>query len=185
MFRKNRVSIPKAFATLLLAWLMCFCAYGQRDLPINQEITNSFGTATSLRVMLENKGLSRTQIDLLLKECKTTNILPVSTVAELDSFRVAVNKGLSYWYLQSKSSSLTLYLVADPQTAQVKLGADLEITSWTPIGTSSNPFKGAFNGNNHTITFKNVSTDVDNFGLFGYIGGAITNKYTTFMLRAI
>ena len=39
--------------------------------------------------------------------------------------------------------------------------------TWSGIGTSSNPFRGEFNGDYHTITFCGVSS-----GLFGYVGSS-------------
>lgn len=48
------------------------------------------------------------------------------------------------------------------------------VNVWTPIGNSSNPFKGSFNGQGHTISglyFNN--SDADNVGLFGYTSGAV------------
>ena len=64
-----------------------------------------------------------------------------------------------------------------------KLQKDLDVSNyisenyptqgWLPIGTSSSPFKGTFNGNGHTISglFINRSS-TDYVGLFGYIQGA-------------
>jgi len=48
-------------------------------------------------------------------------------------------------------------------------------TGWKPIGTSSSPFKGTFDGNGHTITGlkQNIYVEGDiNGGLFGYADGA-------------
>ena len=55
---------------------------------------------------------------------------------------------------------------------------DLSGQNWTPIGTQDHPFKGNFNGNNHTIsnlTVNNPSRDYN--GLFGWVEGWIA--YTT------
>ena len=55
---------------------------------------------------------------------------------------------------------------------------DLDFTGieFEPIGTSSGPFKGIFNGNGYiisNITFNNSSTgEIDDVGLFGYADGA-------------
>ena len=48
----------------------------------------------------------------------------------------------------------------------ITLGKDIDLknTSWTPIGTETNPFKGAFNGNKKTIS--NLAGD-----LFGVVEG--------------
>jgi len=43
----------------------------------------------------------------------------------------------------------------------------------TPIGTSSNPFKGNFEGNNKTISGITINRTSDDNGLFGYVDGGI------------
>ncbi|CFX88076.1 Pectin lyase fold/virulence factor [Syntrophomonas zehnderi OL-4] len=57
-----------------------------------------------------------------------------------------------------------------------KLQNDLDLSAyasgegWTPIGTSANPFKGTFDGNDKTITGLVVSRSASvNIGLFGYL----------------
>ena len=59
-----------------------------------------------------------------------------------------------------------------------ELNGNITVTAsnWTPIGTSSSPFAGTFNGNGYTITFsgnvtKNYSTSY-NYGFFGTTKGA-------------
>ena len=42
-----------------------------------------------------------------------------------------------------------------------------EIENWTPIGTSTNPFKGTFDGKNFTISDLTINTTTDYAGLFG------------------
>ena len=57
------------------------------------------------------------------------------------------------------------------QTADIDLGGK----DWTPIGTSSAPFKGNYNGGGYTISNLHVDedtlTDYGNAGLFGYVDG--------------
>ena len=77
----------------------------------------------------------------------------IDSVKEFIAFAAAVNNGNSY----------------AGQT--VTLGADLDLNgvTWTPIGTSSNPFKGTFDGNGKVI--KNLSVMMagkSDVGLFGY-----------------
>ena len=48
-----------------------------------------------------------------------------------------------------------------------KLTADISVNGWTPLGTVDAPFTGAFDGNNHTITFDNAAG-----GLFAYTKAA-------------
>ncbi len=76
----------------------------------------------------------------------------------------------------------------------IKLNADIELNGtsnwtdwdddtapangWTPIGLyvdgeNDKPFRGTFNGQNHTISGIYISTDNDYQGLFGYCSGAV------------
>lgn len=60
--------------------------------------------------------------------------------------------------------------------------ADLQLNSagsttnkWVPIGTADNPFLGSFYGGNHKISGLYINKpDLDNQGLFGYIGSTVT-----------
>ena len=56
----------------------------------------------------------------------------------------------------------------------VKLLRDVELTdTWTPVGDSSTPFKGTFDGGGHKITGLKI-TSGSYIGLFGYVGeGAV------------
>ena len=77
----------------------------------------------------------------------------IDTVKEFIAFAAAVNAGNSY------------------KGQTVVLGADLDLAgvTWTPIGTSSNPFKGTFDGNGKVI--KNLSVLMagkNDVGLFGF-----------------
>ncbi|MDR3355492.1 MAG: fibronectin type III domain-containing protein, partial [Synergistaceae bacterium] len=49
---------------------------------------------------------------------------------------------------------------------------DLENNSWTPIGSSSKPFSGNFDGDGKIISNLKISTNNDNQGLFGYVSGS-------------
>ena len=76
----------------------------------------------------------------------------IDSVKEFIAFAAAVNGGKSY------------------KGETVVLGADLDLNgvTWTPIGTSANPFKGTFDGNGKVI--KNLSVLMagqSNVGLFG------------------
>ncbi|MFE5322342.1 S-layer homology domain-containing protein [Paenibacillus sp. NPDC056579] len=60
-----------------------------------------------------------------------------------------------------------------------RLDADLDLSSfisgtgWSPIGTSSNPFAGVLDGNDHTVSHMTVNAPMsDHVGLFGYANGA-------------
>mgnify|MGYP000895305261 CR=1 FL=1 len=59
----------------------------------------------------------------------------------------------------------------------VKLLGDVNLTTsdWTPVGTSSEPFKGTFDGDGHKITGLKI-TSGSYIGLFGYVGEGATIK---------
>jgi len=50
---------------------------------------------------------------------------------------------------------------------------DLEYNEWTPIGTSSKPFAGTFNGKNFTLYNLKITKAASYVGLFGYVTGNI------------
>ena len=60
-----------------------------------------------------------------------------------------------------------------------KLVANITLTKvWTPIGTSSNPYTGTFDGNNKTISGLNLTATAANAGFFGYVNGATIKNFT-------
>ena len=80
----------------------------------------------------------------------------ITTTADMKAFRDAVNGGNAF-------AGKTVYLAAD---------VDISDSDWTPIGTSSNMFKGSFNGNGHTISGLHQGRSgaiAANVGLFGYV----------------
>lgn len=79
------------------------------------------------------------------------NPFQIETAAQLAYFAKTVNEGEAY---------LHKYIVL---TADI----DLANKEWTPIGNHSNPFKGNFNGDNHTVTGMQISGELDRVGLFG------------------
>ena len=80
----------------------------------------------------------------------------INSIDELKWFRDDVNAGNNY---SGKYISLTSDI-------------DLEQEDWTPIGNSTNQFKGYFDGLNHTISNLKVAMPNSNYaGLFGYIKG--------------
>lgn len=76
----------------------------------------------------------------------------INTAKELAYFAKTVNEGQPY---------NGLYIV-------LKNDLDLNNQEWTPIGNSRNPFKGNFDGDNHTVTGMQISnSSKDYVGLFG------------------
>lgn len=69
--------------------------------------------------------------------------------------------------LQAMNNDLSGYYI---QTADITL-----VEPWTPIGTDSAPFTGAFHGNGHTISgllIDDHGDDAEYTGLFGVVSGA-------------
>lgn len=86
----------------------------------------------------------------------------IKTCQELADLAYMVNNGTDY-------NGLHFSLEIDLDLA----GTDSH--QWTPIGmTSTAPFRGFFNGNNHTISNLYFNKNADNFvGLFGVVMGSI------------
>jgi hypothetical protein len=58
---------------------------------------------------------------------------------------------------------------AYPPDGEYTLAEDITLEDWSPIGTSSAPFTGTFNGGGHTITISAISSDTGNSaGIFGF-----------------
>ncbi|MGN0207158.1 MAG: GLUG motif-containing protein, partial [Muribaculaceae bacterium] len=93
------------------------------------------------------------------------NPYQITTAAELSWFADKVNND------NANYSSKNAVLIAD---------IDLEgsaTNTWTPIGNTTNQFKGTFDGGGHKITGLYISKSGNSKGLFGYLGsgGVIKN----------
>ena len=89
--------------------------------------------------------------------------LTIETPEQFQSFAEQVNGGDNF-------EGKTVALAAD-----INLGG--ENSPWTPIGTSSNPFKGTFDGGNHVVSGLYIDTG-SNIGLFGYVDGGTVQNLT-------
>ena len=151
------------------------------EISFKQELANQFGSQ-SLDVVVNGDGsfiitVEDTQRKYYVNDDKTVinsdNIIEISTAEELASFRDDVNSGNTY---EGKAVLLT---------------SDITLSSnWTPIGfmdpntdnknpeTGDNkPFKGIFDGGNHTINNLNISSTENKYnGLFSFVvDGTIRN----------
>lgn len=88
----------------------------------------------------------------------------ISNATELVAFMKQVNSGTTF-------SDKTIYLDSN---------IDLSGKIWTPIGTSTNKFKGTFDGNGHTITGLRINSTAKYTynGLFGCAENAIIRNVT-------
>jgi len=84
-----------------------------------------------------------------------TVITTIRDVADLQALATSVNAGESY-------SDVTVTLCGD---------LDLNDIDWQPIGTSSHPFTGTFDGQNHILSHLTADGTADlTAGLFGVVG---------------
>lgn len=97
--------------------------------------------------------------------------LTISSAAELAWLAETVNAGTTTGSASEKGfKGCTITLDTD---------IDLNDNEWTPIGGFTNPFKGSFDGKNHTIKnlkIENKDNSIDYAGIFGGAGnGTIQN----------
>ena len=117
---------------------------------------------------------------------ETMDPIPITSLTEFIKFRNAVNAGETGSYrgvvneggFTGKNFRLTTDIdLSGSQTAQV---SDIDIKNdFKPIGSSTTPFKGNFNGSGHTISklqingnANNNNTPVSYRALFGYVIGS-------------
>ena len=92
--------------------------------------------------------------------------LRIATAAELAKLAADVNGGVSDYAGQR------VYLTKDIDLSGYRTAA-----GWTPIGNSVHPFKGAFDGADHTVSNLTIhAPDADDQGLFGAVGAGGTVK---------
>lgn len=103
-----------------------------------------------------------------------TSTAPLQIVSAAQLFEIAAltNAGkLESTILGSSSAQVHMELANDIDLTAYQTG-----DGWVPIGTSSNPFKGVFDGGDYTITGLYINRAADNNGLFGYVdGGEVKN----------
>jgi len=96
------------------------------------------------------------------------------------------------WGYGTESEPYVIWTPADlfamrlAPTAKFMLGADIDLSSsavwdlgrgWTPVGTSTTPFSGIFDGNGFSITGLTINRPKTDFqGLFGYTNGATIRR---------
>lgn len=112
------------------------------------------------------------------KKCEVVEVS--AAVTGLDSVE---RNGKTFYQIKNKtdlalvSSKISVDQQGDWASANYELTDDINLSNriWTPIGTTSNPFTGYFNGNGHMINgvVSAESGSVDGYyGLFGYVEGA-------------
>ncbi len=93
-----------------------------------------------------------------------SNLTAISTIEDLAVLANSVNSGTNY--LGKTIKQLENINIAGNSTNQ-----------WTPIGNSTNQFKGTYDGNDKTISGIYINNSLNNQALFGYNAGTIKNLY--------
>ncbi|MFH1261900.1 MAG: GLUG motif-containing protein [Pseudomonadota bacterium] len=143
------------FPSILFLAIAGFCAScGKVDLGSLGEGTDSAAIATDSSVENPLDALTRTK-------CTWTRIeATINTASDLDRLRSSPDR-------------------PNARYCKFVLGRDLDLSTWSgaPIGTSSAPFAGLFDGQGHKISNFNFNGAASsNIGLFGYVnGGTIQN----------
>lgn len=103
-------------------------------------------------------GLYGTRSDGIEGKCYS-----ISNMDDIIAFRKYVNEGY-------KTSKIIFFLTRDIDMSYTYSAAN--DTSWTPVGTAKNPFKGIFDGQGYTIKYLYISSQAaDDQGLFGHVTG--------------
>ena len=160
------------------------------------ESTKTTDGQNLLMTSINDSGIYVVLMDATKKETKTSTTKGVMRVARVGNQEQEVWDGstIATGYSYGDGTSSKPYLIGDGKELaylanQVNNGTnydgqyfqligdiDLGGNSWTPIGTSSNPFRGIFNGAGHTISNGTISTPTSHtrqeygYGIFGFIG---------------
>ena len=98
----------------------------------------------------------------------------ISTEADLEEFRDIVNGENRKTQNSSACAELTADIILNEDVLDKDGNLNEEdkddFTQWTPIGTSSEPYTGTFDGTGHTISGIYINTSENYQGLFGCIG---------------
>ncbi len=87
-----------------------------------------------------------------------TKTVIIENAAQLAGLAQLVNEGTTF----------------EGYTVTLENDIDLQNAEWTPIGNSTNKFKGNLNGQDHTVSNLNVSSEKGAQGLIGFAGGTVS-----------
>ena len=107
---------------------------------------------------------------------------------QMANFRDGINTGNAFYYspttykyyttfVEDSTSWITVPALGVGATFRLINDLDFDGASWTPVGTSSNQFKGTFDGNNHSISNFSLS-GAQYSGLFGRINSGSVKDLT-------
>lgn len=102
---------------------------------------------------------------------------------QVEKPKISTSFGKKYYWINNYSQLCWFAKQVNNGTAEtqnVLIEADIiadENVAWVPIGTTSNPYTGVFNGQNHYISGINTGDDLTTYvGLFGYTERATINN---------
>ncbi len=98
---------------------------------------------------------------------ETTVVWDSEGSATLKDVKIYNRDGL-IWFANAVNGGYAFENITVTLASNIDLGG----MYWSPIGSSDHPFKGTFNGGDHTISNLTVNSDTDNAGLFGSIDNA-------------
>ena len=87
----------------------------------------------------------------------------ISNLDDLVAFRKYVNEGY-------KTSKIIFFMTRDIDMSVSYSAASG--SSWTPVGTAKNPFKGIFDGQGYTLKYIYINSSADDQGFFGQVTGS-------------
>ena len=109
-----------------------------------------------------------------------TSFVPSAMAAAAVAAPPGVDVAGTVWVQVSTAGELE-YIDENPGgylTANIELMNTIDLPngySWSPLGTSSNPFDGVFNGNGYEVTNVSVTGSFQYAGFFGVSGGIVEN----------
>lgn len=102
----------------------------------------------------------------------------ISNITELNLFNALANE--SGWTFDGNAVALANSITVNKGTVDKNFVDDTETNekTWTPIGNTTTPFKGTFDGAGHSLSGLYVNATEQNAGLFGYtVDCTVKNLY--------
>ncbi|MXX99019.1 MAG: cadherin-like beta sandwich domain-containing protein, partial [Gammaproteobacteria bacterium] len=103
-------------------------------------------------------------------------LIEISSPADLNAIRYQLDG--SGYRTSTETTKITLGC-PDEGCRGYELTSDIDLSgiNWQPIGSETNPFSGAFNGNDHTISNLDLTPQCSNVGLFGETAASATIEH--------
>ena len=155
----------------LETFVICEEKLDNKIADVQEDIIES--VKASLPSLLANNILLRTKT-MSLWGGKVSDGLKIGEGTESSPYLISTGDELAY--LAEQVNAGTTY---EGVYFQIAEDIDLNGKAWTPIGNTSNSFRGILDGAGHTIanaviTITNTNNNVENYGIFGTIGGGNT-----------